>query len=108
MFANASRRSRAHVDVPLILMVFAMCFFGIYAVCVATYSINSTATNLLEHILESSSTLRQCFFVLVLAPLVMTLIILCPYHLIRRSRAPCTSAQPCWYLLCGFSTALKA
>ena len=56
MFANASRRSRAHVDVPLILMVFAMCFFGIYAVCVATYSINSTATNLLEHILESSST----------------------------------------------------
>ena len=50
MFANASRRSRAHVDVPLILMVFAMCFFGIYAVCVATYSINSTATNLLEHI----------------------------------------------------------
>ena len=73
MFANASRRSRAHVDVPLILMVFAMCFFGIYAVCVATYSINSTATNLLEHILESSSTLRQCFFVLVLAPLVMTL-----------------------------------
>ena len=84
MFANASRRSRAHVDVPLILMVFAMCFFGIYAVCVATYSINSTATNLLEHILESSSTLRQCFFVLVLAPLVMTLIILCPYHLIRR------------------------
>ena len=84
MFANASRRSRAHVDVPLILMVFAMCFFGIYAICVATYSINSTATNLLEHILESSSTLRQCFFVLVLAPLVMTLIILCPYHLIRR------------------------
>ena len=84
MFANASRRSRAHVDVPLILMVFAMCFFGIYAVCVATYSISSTATNLLEHILESSSTLRQCFFVLVLAPLVMTLIILCPYHLIRR------------------------
>lgn len=72
MFANASRRSRAHVDVPLILMVFAMCFFGIYAVCVATYSISSTATNLLEHILESSSTLRQCFFVLVLAPLVMT------------------------------------
>ena len=44
MFANASRRSRAHVDVPLILMVFAMCFFGIYAVCVATYSISSTAT----------------------------------------------------------------
>ena len=45
MFANASRRSRAHVDVPLILMVFAMCFFGIYAVCVATYSLKPTPTN---------------------------------------------------------------
>ncbi len=101
MFANASRRSRAHVDVPLILMVFAMCFFGIYAVCVATYSINSTATNLLEHILESSSTLRQCFFVLVLAPLVMTLIILCPYQPDSPLHAaPCTSAQPYWYLSC--------
>ena len=40
MFANASRRSRAHVDVPLILMVFAMCFFGIYAVCPTCFVVN--------------------------------------------------------------------
>lgn len=84
MLADSSRRARAHVDYPLILMVGLLCLVGIYAVCVATYSIDSTATNLLEHILESSSALRQCFFVLVVAPLVMTLIVICPYHLIRR------------------------
>ncbi len=84
MIADANKRSRAHIDVPLILLVFGLCFVGIYAVCVATYSIDSTATNLLGHILESSSTLKQCFFVLVLAPVVMTVILLCPYHLIRR------------------------
>ncbi len=85
MLGNASRRSRAHVDVPLIALVFGMCIVGIYAVCVATYSIDSTATTLLGHILESSSTLKQCFFVLVVAPIVLVLILMCPYHLIRRA-----------------------
>lgn len=84
MMADSNKRSRAHIDVPLILLVFGLCFVGIYAVCVATYSISSTATTLLGHIMESSSTLKQCFFVLVVAPLVMTVIVLFPYHLIRR------------------------
>ena len=78
-----NRRSRAHIDVPLILMVAAMCLFGVLAVCVATFSTDSSAENLLGHIAESSFALRQCFFLLI-APVVLLVIMNIPYDLMRR------------------------
>lgn len=84
MFADNNRRARAHIDVQLILMVMGMSLFGIIAVTVATYSISSEATNLLGHILESSSALKQCFFVLLLAPMIMAIVIAIPYQTIKK------------------------
>jgi len=78
-----NRRTRAHTDWPLILMVSALSLFGVIAVCVATYSIDSTAETLLAHIIESESAMRQCFFLL-LAPVIVTFIMNIPYHLIKR------------------------
>lgn len=78
-----NRRAQAHIDIPLILMVASLSLFGVIAVCVATYSIDSTAESLLAHIVESSSAMRQCFFLL-LAPIILTAIINIPFHMIKR------------------------
>ncbi len=79
-----SRRTRAHTDVILIALVAAMSLFGIVAVCVATYSTDSTSeASFLNHIVESSYAMRQCLFVLV-APLVVGVIMAIPYDFLRR------------------------
>ena len=79
-----NRRARAHVDIPLLVLVFAMSLFGVVAVCVATYSPDSTSdTSFLNHVVESSYTLRQCLFLLV-APLVVGVIMSFPFDLLRR------------------------
>ena len=84
MTITENRHSRAHVDGVLIAMVFAMSLFGIIAVCVATYSPQSTSdTSFLNHIFESSFATRQCLFVLV-APLVIGVIMAFPYDVLRR------------------------
>ena len=83
MIAENSR-SRAHIDIPLLVLVFAMAIFGVLAVCVATYSTTSSPdAPLLNHIVESSSAVRQCIF-LFLAPFVLAVIINIPYDILRR------------------------
>ena len=72
------------MDGVLIALVFAMSLFGIIAVCVATYSPQSTSdTSFLNHIFESSYATRQCLFVL-MAPLVIGVIMAFPFDLLRR------------------------
>jgi rod shape determining protein RodA len=72
------------VDGVLIALVFAMSLFGIVAVCVATYSPQSTTdTSFLNHIFESSYATRQCLFLLV-APLVVGVIMAFPFDILRR------------------------
>ncbi len=78
-----NRRARAHIDIPLIIMVSALSLFGVLAVCVATYSTNSTADSWLAHIVESSYAMRQCFFLL-LAPVIVAVLVNIPYHVIKR------------------------
>ena len=78
-----NRRARAHIDIPLILLVSAMSIFGVLAVCVATYTPSSSAETWLAHIVESSSAMRQCFF-LMLAPVIVSVILNIPFHIIKR------------------------
>ncbi len=79
-----SRRTRAHVDVILLALVFAMAIFGVVAVCVATFSPDSDPdASFLNHIVESSYAMRQCLFLL-LAPLVVGVITVFPHDLLRR------------------------
>ena len=84
MTITENRHSRAHVDLVLIAMVFAMALFGIVAVCVATYSPQSSSnTSFLNHIFESDYAKKQCLFVLV-APLVIGVIMAFPFDILRR------------------------
>ena len=84
MTITENRHARAHVDGVLIALVFAMALFGIVAVCVATYSPNSSSdTSFLNHVIESSYAMKQCLFVL-MAPLVIGVIMAFPYDILRR------------------------
>ena len=84
MTITENRHARAHVDGILIMLVFVMSLFGIVAVCVATYSPQSTAdTSFLNHIFESSYATRQCLFLLI-APLVIGVIMAFPFDILRR------------------------
>ena len=79
-----NRRVRAHVDKTLLILVFSMAIFGVLAVTVATYSTDSTPdAPLLNHIVESSTAVRQCIF-LFLAPFVVAVIMNLPYDFLRR------------------------
>ena len=84
MTITENRHSRAHVDLVLIAMVFAMALFGIVAVCVATYSPQSSSNaSFLNHVFESDYAKKQCLFVLV-APLVIGVIMAFPFDILRR------------------------
>ncbi len=72
------------MDGVLIAMVFAMALFGIVAVCVATYSPQSSSnTSFLNHVFESDYAKKQCLFVL-MAPLVIGVIMAFPFDILRR------------------------
>ncbi len=81
------RRARAHIDIILIALVYAMSLFGVYAVSVATYSTSSTPGQpMLNYILESSSGSRQALFVLV-SVLVLSVMLALPLRLFRTRAA---------------------
>ncbi len=78
------RAYRAHTDVILIMLVGIMSLMGIVAVCVATYTPESNSDiSFLNHVVESSYTMRQCLFVLV-APLVVGALLVIPYDFLLR------------------------
>ncbi len=79
-----NRRTRAHVDWPLIIMVLGLSVFGVLAVCVATFTPTSTAETLLGHIVESSYAVRQAIF-LMMAPVILVVVMNIPYEFFRRS-----------------------
>ena len=84
MTVTENRHSRAHVDIVLLALVFALSIFGVVAVCVATYSPDSTSdTSFLNHIFESSYAVRQALFLMV-APLVVGVIMAVPLDMLRR------------------------
>lgn len=61
-----------------------MAVFGVVAVCVATYTTNSSPdASFLNHVVESSYTMRQCLFLLI-APLIVGVLMALPYAFFRR------------------------
>ena len=84
MMINESRRSRAHLDWQLMVLVFSLAAFGVLAVSVATFSITSEAEDtLLNYIVSSEKGLRQAIFFFV-AFVVVLFIAYFPNDIIRR------------------------
>ena len=95
MMVNESRRSRAHFDLPLALLVFGLAGFGVLCVAVATFSASSeTEGTLLNYIVASYYGMRQAIFFLI-SPVVVGVITYFPYEFIRRR------STLFYYVACG-------
>ena len=95
MMLNESRRSRAHFDIPLTVLVFILAAFGVLSVSVATFSTaSSTEDTILKYIVSSHYGLRQAIFFLI-SPVVIGVITFFPYEFIRRR------SQLFYYFSCG-------
>ena len=95
MMLNESRRSRAHFDFPLALLVFGLAGFGVLCVAVATFSTSSeTEGTLLNYIVASYYGMRQAIFFLI-SPVVVGVITYFPYEFIRRR------STLFYYVACG-------
>ena len=92
---HATRRSKAHFDIWLTLLVFGLAAFGVLSVSVATFSTDSSAEDtLLNYIVASHYGLRQAIF-FIISPLVIGVISFFPYEFIRRR------SQLVYYMACG-------
>ena len=79
-----NRRARAHIDYPLIIMVFGLALFGLLAVSVATYSTSSSSdASLLTHLATSSYAMRQLLYVF-LAIVIISVMLAIPYEMYYR------------------------
>ena len=95
MMLNESRRSRAHFDLPLALMVFGLAAFGVFSVSVATFNTSSQAEDtILNYIVASYYGMRQAIFFLI-APVIVGVITYFPYEFIRRR------STLFYYVACG-------
>ncbi|MBR5345986.1 MAG: rod shape-determining protein RodA [Clostridia bacterium] len=82
-----NRRARAHLDIPLIAIVYALSLFGILAVAVATYSTSSDPDQpLLNHIMSSTSARRQALYVAI-SPIVLAIMVPLPIRFYRQRAA---------------------
>lgn len=95
MMVNESRRSRAHFDFPLALLVFGLAAFGVLAVSVATFNTSSELEDtLLNYIVASYYGKRQAIFFFI-SPVVVGVITYFPYEFIRRR------SMLFYYMACG-------
>ena len=95
MMVNESRHSRAHFDLPLVIMIFAMAAFGVLSVSVATFSTSSSAEDtIFNYIVSSHYGMRQAIF-LMISPVIIGVITYFPYEFIRRR------SMLFYYLACG-------
>ena len=95
MMLNESRRSKAHFDLPLTVLIYTLAAFGVLSVSIATFSTKSTTEGtLLNYIVASHYGLRQAIFFLI-SPIVISVITFLPYEFIRRR------SQLFYYFACG-------
>lgn len=87
MMTETRRRSQAHFDWPLLVAVYALSFFGILCITMATYDSDvSAGAPLLNKILNSRSGMWQSIFLLI-SPVIIGVIMAIPTEFIRaRSR----------------------
>lgn len=83
MMATEDRRTRAHIDWPLIIITYTLILFGVLCIAVATFNPDKgTDLSLLNYILNSNSASWQAVFTLA-SPLILIFMAMIPYELLR-------------------------
>ena len=83
VMSTEDRRTRAHLDIPLILITYALALFGVYSIAIATFNPDKgTELSVLNYILNSNSASWQSVFILA-SPLILGFLIAIPYELLR-------------------------
>ncbi len=83
MMISENRRSKAHLDLILIILTYALAIFGVLAVTIATYSVGSApGKTLLNHIVDSTYGSRQALFLLI-SPIILGVIVSFRYESFR-------------------------
>ena len=96
---NESRRSRAHLDIPLLILVFGLAAFGVLAVSVATFSTASQAEDtLLNYIVSSYYGFRQAIFFFVAFIVVFVIAYSRMSFCAGAPRCSTSLPAPCWAL----------
>lgn len=83
VMSTEDRRTRAHLDVPLLMITYALALFGVYCIAIATFNPDKgTDLSLLNYILNSNSASWQAVFCLA-SPLILGFLVAVPYELMR-------------------------
>ncbi len=83
MMISENRRSKAHLDLILIILTYALAIFGVLAVTIATFPVDSAPEKtLLNHIVGSVYGSRQAIFLLI-SPIILGVIISFRYESFR-------------------------
>ncbi len=83
MMISENRRSKAHLDIILIILTYALAIFGVLAVTIATYTTESAPGNtLLNNIVDSTYGQRQALFLLI-SPIILGVIVSFRYESYR-------------------------
>ncbi len=83
MMITENRRAKAHLDLSLIILTYILAIFGVLAVTIANYQVNSAPEmTLLNHIVESTYGSRQAIFLLI-SPIILGVIVAFRYENLR-------------------------
>ncbi|MBQ9197735.1 MAG: FtsW/RodA/SpoVE family cell cycle protein [Clostridia bacterium] len=83
VMSTEDRRTRAHLDIPLLLITYTLALFGVYSIAIATFNPDKgTELSVLNYILNSNSASWQAVFCLV-SPLILGFLVAVPYELLR-------------------------
>ena len=83
VMSTEDRRTRAHLDIPLLVLTYILAIFGVYCITIATFNPEKgTDLSVLNYILNSTSGSWQAVFCLV-SPLILGFLIAIPYELLR-------------------------
>ncbi|MBQ9300244.1 MAG: FtsW/RodA/SpoVE family cell cycle protein, partial [Clostridia bacterium] len=83
VMSTEDRRTRAHLDIPLLIITYALALFGVYCIAIATFNPDKgTDLSVLNYILNSNTASWQAVFCLA-SPLILGFLVAVPYELMR-------------------------
>ena len=83
VMSTEDRRTRAHLDIPLLVITYALALFGVYCIAIATFNPDKgTDLSVLNYILNSNSASWQTVFCMA-SPLILGFLVAVPYELMR-------------------------